>query len=89
MLNTPAALKPAKRPVKSIKSGKPATPSKSAKPSGSSLRGTLVRVLTPEERREDMKAFGNEVRKSKASAVAFLKRAGFIDESGQLAEPYR
>lgn len=57
--------------------------------SSTALRGRMVRIMTPEERSEDMKAFGKEIRKTKASAVAFLKRAGFIDETGQLAEPYR
>lgn len=53
------------------------------------LRGTVIRVMTPEERVADMQAFGRKIRKSKASAVAFLQRAGFIDETGQLTEPYR
>ena len=53
------------------------------------LRGTVVRVMTPEERVADMQAFGRKIRRSKASAVAFLQRAGFIDETGQLTEPYR
>lgn len=56
---------------------------------GSMLRGRLVRVMTPEERLADIKDFGREIRKSKASALAFLKEAGFIDESGEIAEPYR
>lgn len=53
------------------------------------LRGTVIRVMTPEERVADMQAFGRKIRKSKASAVDFLRRAGFIDETGQLTKPYR
>ena len=53
------------------------------------LRGKLVRVMTPEERSADMEAFGKEIRRTKASAIAFLKEAGFLDDNGQLAEPYR
>ncbi|MCK2086944.1 hypothetical protein MXC99_01910 [Thauera aromatica] len=63
-------------------------PDKAAKTS-SPLRGKLVRIMTPEERSADMKEFGKEIRKSKASAVAFLQRAGILDETGELAEPYR
>lgn len=59
-----------------------------AKPA-SPLRGKLVHVMTPEERSADIKEFGKEIRKSKASARAFLQRAGILDETGELAEPYR
>lgn len=52
-------------------------------------RGKLVRIMTTEERVADMEAFGKEIRKSKASAIAFLKKAGFLDAAGELAEPYR
>lgn len=45
--------------------------------------------MTPEERSADMEAFGKEIRRTKASAIAFLKEAGFLDDNGQLAEPYR
>lgn len=51
--------------------------------------GRMVRVLTPDERSADIKAFGREIRKSKESAIGFLKRAGILDENGKLAEPYR
>lgn len=64
-------------------------PAKSTTKSASPLRGKLVRVMTPEERSADIKEFGKEVRKSKASAIAFLQRAGILDETGELAEPYR
>ena len=53
------------------------------------LSGKFVRVLTTEERIADMRAFGKEVRQSKESAVAFLQRAGILDETGELAEPFR
>jgi len=62
---------------------------KPAAKKATALRGKLVRVMTPEERSADMKAFGKEIRRTKASAIAFLKEAGFLDENGQLAEPYR
>ena len=48
-----------------------------------------VQLMTPEQRRADIKQFGKEIRKSKATAVAFLKRAGILDESGELATPFR
>ncbi len=63
-------------------------PEKAAK-TRSPLRGTLVRIMTPEERIADIEEFGKEIRKSKASALAFMKKAGFIDDDGNLAEPYR
>lgn len=62
---------------------------KAVEKSVSPLRGKLVHVMTPEERSEDIKEFGKEIRKSKASARAFLQRAGILDEAGELAEPYR
>lgn len=52
-------------------------------------RGLVVRMMSAEERSADMKEFGTEIRKDKASAVAFLQRAGILDASGSLAEPYR
>jgi hypothetical protein len=52
-------------------------------------RGRPERVLTPEERAADMRAFGREIRQSKETAVAFLKSAGILDERGELAEPFR
>ena len=52
-------------------------------------RGQRVLLLTSTERRADMKAFGLEVRKSKASATAFLKKAGILDDSGKLASYLR
>ncbi len=55
----------------------------------SPLRGTLVRVLTPQERLADMRAHGRQTNKSKESAVAFLQRAGIADATGALAEPFR
>jgi len=54
-----------------------------------SSRGLVVRVMSAEERSADMKEFGTEIRKDKASAVAFLQRAGILDDSGSLAKPYR
>lgn len=67
-----------------------ATKQTKTKPAKSAaLRGRMVRIMTSEERIADIKDFGKEIRKSKATALAFLKDAGFIDESGEIAEPYR
>lgn len=78
----------------SKKTAKPAAKAASAEgvdrsASGSALRGHVVRIMTPEERSADMRAFGKEIRKSKASAVAFLQSAGILDAQGELATPYR
>ncbi len=51
--------------------------------------GSIVTIMTPEQQIADLKQYGKEIRKSKASAIDFLKRAGFIDDKGNLAEPYR
>jgi hypothetical protein len=51
--------------------------------------GRTVRVLTLEERLEDMREHTREVCRTKASALAFLQRAGIVDASGALAEPFR
>ncbi|SBT09080.1 hypothetical protein ACCAA_670018 [Candidatus Accumulibacter aalborgensis] len=51
--------------------------------------GRMVRRLTPDQRSADIKAFGREIRDSKQSAAEFLRRAGLIDDCGQLTEPYR
>lgn len=56
---------------------------------GSALRGRMVRVMTQEERIADIKDFGKEIRKSKATALAFLKEVGILDETGEIAEHYR
>jgi hypothetical protein len=55
----------------------------------SPLRGYTVRVMTAQERVADIKDFGREIRKSKESAVAFLQSAGILDQTGELAEPFR
>jgi len=55
----------------------------------SPLRGRMVRVMTNDELIADMRAHGREVRRTKASAIAFLQRAGIVDDKGELAEPYR
>lgn len=52
-------------------------------------RGRLVRIMTPDERSADIKEFGKEIRKSKASAIKFLQNAGILDATGELAEPNR
>ena len=57
--------------------------------SGGAVVGKVVRILTPDQRRADIKAFGREIRGSKQSAAEFLRQAGLIDESGQLTEPCR
>lgn len=51
--------------------------------------GQFVRVMTPKERIDDMRAHSREVCRTQASAVAFLQRAGILDTAGELAEPYR
>jgi hypothetical protein len=38
---------------------------------------------------EDMREHGREMSKTKQSALEFLQRAGIVDASGQLAEPFR
>ncbi|MDI1246471.1 MAG: hypothetical protein PSV24_13845 [Rhodoferax sp.] len=45
--------------------------------------------MTAQERVADIKDFGREIRKSKESAVAFLQSAGILDQTGELAEPFR
>jgi len=52
-------------------------------------KGKTVRVMTLNERLADMRAHGAQMRKSKASALAFLKRAGIVDDSDELAKPFR
>lgn len=64
-------------------------PSAVRKETTTALSGRTERLLTPSQRSADIKAFGREIRRSKESAADFLRRAGIIDESGQLAEPYR
>lgn len=51
--------------------------------------GHVVRVMTAEERVADIKAFGEDIRRTKQSAVEFLQRADIVDETGSLAKPYR
>jgi hypothetical protein len=67
------------------KSLRQATASKPPSPS----HGAFVRVLTVQERLADMRAHGRKVGQTKESALAFLRRAGIVDESGALAEPFR
>jgi hypothetical protein len=52
-------------------------------------RGTFVRVMTSAERIADMQEHGQKESRTKASALAFLQRAGIVDASGDLAEPFR
>ena len=66
-----------------------AKPRSTTAASASPLRGRMVRVMTNDELIADMRAHGREVRKTKASAIAFLQRAGIVDDKGELAEPYR
>jgi hypothetical protein len=47
------------------------------------------RPLSTEERCADIRAFGREIRQSKAQALSFLQRAGILDEHGELIEPLR
>lgn len=51
--------------------------------------GKTVRIMTTKERVEDMRAFGLEQGRSKASALSFLKGAGIITPTGKLAKPFR
>jgi hypothetical protein len=51
--------------------------------------GRLVHVMTQEELLEDMRLHTLENTKTKELALAFLQRAGIVDETGQLAKPYR
>ena len=62
------------------------SPSKATKQA--SQAGKLVRVMTPEERIADIRAYGEEQARSKASALDFLHRAGIITKSGKLAKPF-
>ena len=55
----------------------------------SPLRGQTVRMMTTDEQLADMEAHGREVRKTKASALAFLQRAGIVNDKGELADPYQ
>lgn len=51
-------------------------------------RSVAVRVITLKERLEYVRAFGREIRKSRASELAFLRRAGIIDACRRLARPF-
>ena len=51
--------------------------------------GRAVRVMSTNERVADMRAFGQEQGRSKASALSFLKDAGIITPTGKLAKPFR
>lgn len=46
-------------------------------------------ISTLPARLRDMREHGEEVRQSKDSAVAFLKRAGILTSGGKLTKPYR
>lgn len=62
---------------------------KRATPVASQRFGRVVRVMTPQERTADMRAFGREVRTSQATARAFLVSAGILEEDGELVEQLR
>lgn len=68
---------------------KAAKKSVSAATKQSSQVGNVVRILTTQERVDDMRAFGQEQGRSKASALSFLERAGIVTSTGELAEPFR
>lgn len=51
--------------------------------------GRTVRIMTTQERVEDMRAFGREQGSSQASALSFLQDAGIITPTGKLAKPFR
>jgi hypothetical protein len=51
--------------------------------------GSAARIMTTPERIADMRAFGREHGKTKASALSFLQAAGIITPTGKLAKPFR
>ena len=51
--------------------------------------GRAVPVRTNSELLADMQTHGREIRKTKESALAFLKSAGIANAKGELAKPYR
>jgi hypothetical protein len=51
--------------------------------------GRAVRVMSTNQRVADMRAFGLEQARSKATALSFLKGAGIITPTGKLAKPFR
>lgn len=57
----------------------------------STSRAASVLGQRPEEvsEVEGLRLHGLEIRKSRESAVAFLKGAGILDRTGKLAKPYR
>lgn len=57
--------------------------------SAADARYPVIRIMTLDERLEDMRAFGREICKTPQTALDFLKSVGIVDASGQLAEPFR
>jgi len=51
--------------------------------------GRVGDVMTTKEHVDSIKRFGKVIRESEATAVAFLKSAGILNRSGNLAKPYR
>lgn len=51
-------------------------------------KGHKELILTTNEYCESIEAFGRSIQNDKASSVAFLQKAGILDKSGQLAEPF-
>ena len=76
-------------PIKTSEKVVNKSPARKAPKVASGQRGKMVRLMPLSERLEDMREHGQEVGKTKASALAFLQRAGIVDASGQLAEPFR
>ncbi|MBV6303248.1 hypothetical protein KVP10_00030 [Candidimonas humi] len=74
---------PAKAIVKTSKTAVPKAAKKTPQ------QRTAVRILTIQERIDDMRAFGREQSSSKAAALSFLQRAGIVTPTGKLAKPFR
>jgi len=53
------------------------------------VQNPSTKGLSLSGRLKDMRAHGQEVRASKSSAVAFLQRAGILNDAGKLTKPYR
>ena len=51
--------------------------------------GHIGDVMTTKEHVDSIKRFGKVIRESEVTAVAFLKSAGILNRSGNLAKPYR
>lgn len=57
-----------------------------ARPVKKTTRDASTGMFTPQDGVKDMKAHGLKVRKTKASARAFLIKAGILNKAGELIE---